>query len=219
MIETDNKTEQKKLSNDFGVKTNRHVPTRAMTLKGKKLKLPAPINQGIPMELIFIALLLLIALTIPIAANLKLKTAKQTINYIPKESLLTQAEQKFFAALQKALSDSVLIFSHVRVIDVIEADKKTDFKTKTALNNKINRKHFDFVLCDKTTTKILCAIELNDKSHNRKDRTNRDNFLAEACQSANVPLLFIPTQANYSILKISEALQPYMPPHKTLPVE
>jgi ssDNA-binding Zn-finger/Zn-ribbon topoisomerase 1 len=77
--------------------------------------------------------------------------------------------------------------------------------------NKISSKHFDFLLCDKNDLSILCAIELNDRSHNSKKRKDRDIFLEGACQSANVPLVQIVAQTTYNIKEIQNALSVFLP--------
>jgi uncharacterized protein with PIN domain len=41
--------------------------------------------------------------------------------------------------------------------------------TDTPAFNRINANHFDFVLCDKDELAVVCAIELNDKSHRKRD--------------------------------------------------
>ncbi|MEN7973211.1 MAG: DUF2726 domain-containing protein, partial [Verrucomicrobiota bacterium] len=40
-----------------------------------------------------------------------------------------------------------------------------------------------------STLAIVAAIELDDKSHQRKDRIKRDQFLNQVMESAGVPLI------------------------------
>jgi hypothetical protein len=76
--------------------------------------------------------------------------------------------------------------------------------------NSISSKHIDFVICDKTNFKPICAIELNDKSHQRKSRRLRDEFITKAFVSANVPLEFITARRSYSAKQIRDKLEPYL---------
>lgn len=52
----------------------------------------------------------------------------------------------------------------------------------------INGKSVDFVLLSKETTKPICAIELDDSSHDRTDRSARDDEVERIFKQANIPL-------------------------------
>jgi hypothetical protein len=73
--------------------------------------------------------------------------------------------------------------------------------------NRINRKHVDFVMCDPTTMRPRFAIELDDRSHERADREERDAFVEQVFAAANLPLVRIPVRAGYSALEIQAALK------------
>ena len=67
-----------------------------------------------------------------------------------------------------------IICPKVRLLDIIEP-KKGERKYKT-LFYKIQAKHVDFVICDKDMH-IKAIIELDDNSHDTKDRKERDEFV------------------------------------------
>ena len=77
--------------------------------------------------------------------------------------------------------------------------------------NKITGKHFDYLLCNKNDLSIICAIELNDSSHNSKTRKERDIFIEAACKSANLPFIQLSAKATYNINQIRQSLAPYLP--------
>lgn len=62
-------------------------------------------------------------------------------------------------------------------------------KLAFSMRNKIQQKHFDFVVCNKDTMSIVCCIELNDSSHAKKSRSNRDDFVRGVCKAAGVELI------------------------------
>jgi hypothetical protein len=64
--------------------------------------------------------------------------------------------------------------------------------------NKINRKHVDFLICEAETMKPRFAIELDDKSHNRQDRIERDEFVEELFETTSLPLVRIPVRQTYN---------------------
>ena len=61
------------------------------------------------------------------------------------------------------------------------------------------------------------AIELDDASHARPERIERDEFVDRVFKTAGLPLLHVPAQANYSLRMLSELLNPYLPPVKGKP--
>lgn len=66
----------------------------------------------------------------------------------------------------------MLLFAKVRLFDLIEP---RDIRNK-AYQYKIQAKHVDFVICNKNLiAKII--IELDDSSHNSKERKERDKFV------------------------------------------
>ena len=60
--------------------------------------------------------------------------------------------------------------------------------------------------------KVACCIELNDSSHQRKDRIKRDIFVRAACSAAGVPLLEIKNSRKYDLndvhLQVISVLNP-----------
>ena len=63
--------------------------------------------------------------------------------------------------------------------------------------NPIRSKHVDFVVCAPDTLKPLAAVELDDSSHGRSDRKDRDEFLGEAFEAAGLPLLRFTAKRHY----------------------
>ena len=146
--------------------------------------------------LIFVAVVLLI---------LFLFWKKQPLKYKKIENLCTSAEYKFYKILHEAVGDRFLIFSKVRAADVLVPVKSKDRSRWRSAFNKVACKHFDFVLCDEEL-QIIAAIELDDASHSKKERIERDRFLEWACKSANLPLVRIKTAKRYDPKKLQEEI-------------
>ena len=120
----------------------------------------------------------------------------QTYAYSRQKFLFTRAELSFYRALQEATTEHYEILGKVRVADVLKPQTENRGDWQRAFN-KISAKHFDFVLCDRDSLNVLAAVELDDSSHQRSDRIKRDGFLNQAVQSAALPLIRFPVQANY----------------------
>jgi hypothetical protein len=76
--------------------------------------------------------------------------------------------------------------------------------------NRIDRKHVDFLLCDLKTLQLILGIELDEKSHQRADRQEREDFVNHVFEAAKLPLLHIPVQRAYSHDEIRSKLSPYI---------
>jgi len=156
------------------------------------------------MKLLFFVLAVLIALTI--LKKLLDQAPSKAFQYSLHKSLLTPAERSFYGVLNQAVGNDFDIFSKVRVADVFTPQKGYTRSERQSAFNKISRKHFDFVLCSKTDTSFQCCIELNDKSHNKSQRGQRDKFLQEICESNNLPLIQFAAKASYNIQELRDTI-------------
>ena len=59
------------------------------------------------------------------------------------------------------------------------------------------------MLCNPNTLSVLCAIELNDKSHGEKARQARDAFLLDVCEAVGLPLIMLDAKQSYAPAEIS----------------
>ena len=117
--------------------------------------------------------------------------------YRRRGRLVTKSELKFYSALRHAIGDRWEIFAMVRIADLLAVEKGT--AKRQSWFNRISSKHVDFVLCDPDTLEVVVAIELDDRSHERPDRVERDRFVNAAFESADLPLLRFPTDKRYDV--------------------
>lgn len=126
--------------------------------------------------------------------------------YRKKDYLLTKAERSFYGALLNAAKDQrVVVFAKVRLGDLLYLPKGTE--NRASYWNKIQSKHIDFLICDQDNVKPLLAVELNDSSHERADRAERDAFLFNALKSADLPLMQITAQHTYNVSELSARIK------------
>ena len=127
-------------------------------------------------------------------------------NYQKIKHLFTKAESQFFNALEEAIGDEYRIYGKIRIADAIKpnhAERTSEWQTYF---NKIKAKHFDFILCDRSTNEIICAIELNDRTHLQQARAERDRFIDEVCREIKLPLLFIENRNEYDPKEIKNII-------------
>jgi len=109
--------------------------------------------------------------------------------------ILGPAEINFFRTLQSAVREDWVVFSMVRLADVIKVRPKT--RQHQIWHSRIFGKHIDFVICDCETLEVKLAIELEDASQRRPDRQARDRFVNTALTAAGLPLLRVQVEEKY----------------------
>ncbi len=124
--------------------------------------------------------------------------------YKKSAALLSPAERSFFGVLEQAVGTHHYIFAKVRVADVVETTRGLSGGHRQAAFNRIRAKHFDFLLCDKQDLSPVCAIELDDRSHTRSSRQQRDAFVTELCRNVDLPLLRVRASRSYSLPELRE---------------
>ncbi len=132
--------------------------------------------------------------------------------YVKAECLFTRAELSFLGVLQQAVGDHFATFGKVRVADAINVRSGLGRKTWQHAFNAICAKHFDYVICERGSSKILAVIELNDKTHRQRDRMKRDQLLAGICEEVSLPLIQFDAARSYSVadvrMRVLGACQP-----------
>ena len=124
------------------------------------------------------------------------------------DEFLSPAEHNFFFNLKAVAGDSVHIFSKVKLSDLFYT-KTGDHGKNRSYTNRIDRKHIDFLLCDAKTLKPILGIELDDKSHQRADRQERDDFVNHVFEGAKLPLIHIAVQRGYSQNELRSKISTY----------
>lgn len=132
-------------------------------------------------------------------------TVASKLPYQRKDYLLTKAERSFFGVLRGAVADQYLIFAKVRLADLVFIPRGTD--KRQSHFNRIQSKHIDFVLCDHNAVRPLLAIELDDSSHGRADRRERDGFVDSALAAAGLPILHVPARSGYNVQEVANAIR------------
>lgn len=116
--------------------------------------------------------------------------------------LMSAAELKAFRWLVKEVGAAGHICPKVRLADLVQV-RSTALLTVTderAALNRIAQKHLDFVVID-WTGRVSFAVEVDDSSHDRRERRARDVFVNEVCQMGGLPLVRVkPNRLHESVV-------------------
>jgi hypothetical protein len=133
--------------------------------------------------------------------------AKMGFPYIATGYLFSAAERSFLGVLEQAVGPEHRVFGKVRIADVASVKQALGNSARQSALNRIAAKHLDFVVCRVSDLKVVCAVELNDKSHGSARTAKRDNFVATLCQTIGLPLLQVPAQRGYQPGEIKAQFQ------------
>ena len=97
---------------------------------------------------------------------------KKIYQYRRKQFFLTKPEHELYKILLGVVGQDYYVFAQVHLPTILDHSVKGQ-KWQAAFAH-INRKSVDFVLCDKKYISPKVAIELDDRSHGREDRQERD---------------------------------------------
>jgi len=162
-------------------------------------------------EVAAIAVLLLALYLLRCLVESFFKPSKKVINYVLNATLVTAAERSFLGRLDSVLPPDIRVFTKVRLADIFSVENTKDRVGWRSAFNRIQSKHVDFILCRSDDLSPLAAIELDDKSHARSDRQERDEFLDDLFAKSEIRLLRIKAQRSYDTSelaqKLNEALQ------------
>src|SRR5688572_30487420 len=123
-------------------------------------------------------------------------TIESTTPYLRRDSLLSRGELAFYRVLRRALRGQFGISLKTRLADIV---KCPDELWETPHGRRLCQKHIDFVLYERTTARIIGAIELDDASHDSPDRKRRDRFVDDVFQHTGVKLFRIRAASRYSL--------------------
>jgi hypothetical protein len=111
--------------------------------------------------------------------------------YYQNKFLMTQVENEFYRILQKVIPKGTIMIPQVSLSSLMKTNDRS-------YRNKIDRKSVDFVLFKEYYFNPLLIIELDDSSHQKIDRIERDHFVDLALLKANLPIIHYKLQGNFN---------------------
>ena len=123
------------------------------------------------------------------------------------DNFLTPAERSLFGVLCHVVGERGVVCPKVRVSDLLFV---VDRRANQGHANRIDRKHVDFVICATGTITPRVVVELDDASHARRDRRERDELMDAAFAAAGLPLIHVVAQRQYAPAEIAALLLPHL---------
>ncbi|MEM0895301.1 MAG: DUF2726 domain-containing protein [Verrucomicrobiota bacterium] len=129
------------------------------------------------------------------------------VNELPygkRDHFLSAAEVSFFHVLKSLVTSDQHVLCKVRLGDLLYVKRPNENR---GARNKIDRKHVDFVVCHAKTMNPILVIELDDASHQRSSRRERDEFVDQAFAAAGIPILHVKAARSYHPKELSDQIR------------
>lgn len=133
--------------------------------------------------------------------------------YRKRDDFLSPAEMSFYKVLKQTLGHEFIVCPKVGLNDIFFV-KTRDNSEFTIYNNKISRKHVDFLLCNPDKMEPVLGIELDDSSHDKEKRLERDIFVEEVFAAAGLPLVRFRNKQSYAVSEVREKIEAALKPGK-----
>lgn len=153
---------------------------------------------------IIVGIVVLVAIIASIFLNPKESKSDKNYKFKSRGQVLTHNELNFYQSLINIMPSNIYLLSKVRLLDIIEPDETG--KRSFGARQKINSRHVDFLLIEKTTSKILGVIELDDSTHQKSSRKKADLFLNNVLEQANIPIKRFSVQKAYNVEQLRTTL-------------
>lgn len=130
-----------------------------------------------------------------------LLTRKRGEEYVLKESLMTYTELEYFRIIDGVIGNRYIVLPQINLASVID---KVSSGYRTELFRNVDFGVFDY------NYKPLLLIEINDNTHFRKDRKERDKKVGEIAKKAGIRLVTFWTKDGLDNKKIAKELSRYL---------
>ncbi len=132
--------------------------------------------------------------------------------YKARPYFFSNAEASFFHLLRQMTGENALVFPHVSLRDLVTITgiDKADYYR---YYNQIDRKQVDYLLVNAKTLKPILVIELDDSSHQRADRVQRDTFVEKVLAVTQIPLVRVPVKQSYDPKELSAMFRKVLQPN------
>lgn len=128
---------------------------------------------------LIIMLIVAVAITIGIVVLARVITDNQ-VRYSKKPSLLTPLEKEYYSEFCQIFAGKYIVFPQINLASVVNKDTQ-------GFRNELFR-NIDFGVFTAELDLVL-LIEINDRSHLRPDRVERDKSVKKICKKAHIPLV------------------------------
>lgn len=125
--------------------------------------------------------------------------------YVLDPSLLTASERALMEILERVLGERYRVHVKVRASDVIDLAPRLSRRERERAHERLADHRFDFLICDRESSAMRCAVNLAPRSRLRKEPGR--NALDRICEAVGLPLVRLRESTDYSAVEIEERVK------------
>jgi len=126
--------------------------------------------------------------------------------YMRNLHLLGATERSFLRVLEPAAGDRYRVFAKVRVAQLVAPRAGVPANRSREAMELIRDWYFDFVVCERDSLTVVCAIDLDDRPAPLGRRRRGDSPIGGLCAAIGLPYARIAVQSAYSLDEIRASL-------------
>jgi hypothetical protein len=131
---------------------------------------------------------------------------RRSLPYTLGQALFSPEEGAFLAALDDAVGGDYRVFGKVRLSDLVAVRRGVGRRFLERASARIEPMKIDFLVCGRTSTSVVCAVELvGGKPHKGRGR-GPDKALGRVCDALGLPLVRVPAAETYSAKALAEQI-------------
>lgn len=157
-----------------------------------------------------LALMVVAFLVVFLLKQIKVPDGKRASDYYLRKSLLTPAERSFLGVLEALRHDDYQLCVKVRLADIVGVRSGLERGERQAALNRVQAKHVDFLFIRATDGQPVLAVELDDASHEREDRRERDAFVDQLFSEVGLPVAHVRAQARYTVEEVRGVVERHL---------
>lgn len=124
------------------------------------------------------------------------------ITYTSKSSIMTECEKEYFDVIRNIVGESYIVQPQINLASVINKAQGSKYQNELFRN-------IDFGIFD-CYYNLKLLIEINDSTHERSDRIERDRKVHHICQEAGIPIITFWTKFGVNESYIEKRIREYI---------
>jgi very-short-patch-repair endonuclease len=138
-------------------------------------------------------------------ANPRISSVERRQDYC-RAQILTNAEAEFYRFLVQLYGSQAIVCPKVRLLDLAKPKEGLSGRRFQISFNRVCAKHVDFVLLRTDDLMVFGVVELDDRTHEWKSRSERDRFVDDVLRQAGIPVCRVKVRRRYDLYEITAQL-------------
>ena len=136
------------------------------------------------------------------------QTSRPTVRLNKK--FVSESEAGFFRVLREVVGKRGHVLAQVALNRLVSLPKDQDASLRQRWQNKVAQRSVDFVVCEPATLQPRVVIELDEPSHGKPKRQDRDAEVEMVLEAAGLPVVRVLASRSYDTAELESALAEHL---------